>query len=200
MWPSDPLLSSPVPESLSLTWCVHSLSPDAHRQHFFLLFKSVYYSVEDPRSVPATHMKQLIAACKFRKPLAVTNLTILSNVYTHRETYKYKIQSKMKLCYLFCVFPFFFLFRPTAFGFYCRSLGYLAWGSYSPMQCLVWVRSLGTGLKSNPTLVGYCHQFCATTALEYLTGRTDCRWRICDLIGVCIFFGGLQRTFLHQRD
>ena len=103
----DPLLTSLLLESMVLTWSVHSPSPDAHRQRFFLLFKSVYYSVKDPRSVPGTHMKLVIAAYKFRNPAAVNTPTILSNVYTHRETYKYTIQSKMKHCLLVFCFSFF---------------------------------------------------------------------------------------------
>lgn len=55
---------------------------------------------------------------------------------------------------------------------FCFTLGYLVSLSLSPEQCKVWVPSLGGGLKSNQTLVGYSHKLYASIALAYPVGWT----------------------------
>ena len=66
--------------------------------------------------------------------------------------------------------------------FLSKSLSYLASISWSSKQCWAWVFSCGMGLKLDQSLVGQAHKFCATIALAYLAGRTDCRF--CAWVGV----------------
>ena len=46
--------------------------------------------------------------------------------------------------------------------------------------------SCGVGLKSNQTLIGCSHKLCATIALVYFAGRTDCRSKVLWLVGVYV--------------
>lgn len=77
---------------------------------------------------------------------------------------------------------------------------YIVSGFWSPKQCWEWVLSRGMVLKSKQTFVGYSHNFCATIALEYLTGRaghgSKALWS-----GQHFYFslGSLHSTFPQQR-
>lgn len=54
-------------------------------------------------------------------------------------------------------------------------------------------------LKSNQPFVGYFHNLCATIALAYLTGRTDCSPKVLWLSWRLPFcFSSLQGIFLNQ--
>lgn len=67
--------------------------------------------------------------------------------------------------YLLCIYLWTVVFDFTL------NLGYLVSVSWLPKQCCTWVWSLGMGLKSNQTLVGYSYNLCVTIALAYFAGR-----------------------------
>lgn len=43
------------------------------------------------------------------------------------------------------------------------------------------------GLKSNHTLAGYSHKFCATTALAYFAGKAECSSKFCGCVDIYLF-------------
>lgn len=78
----------------------------------------------------------------------------------------------------------FHFLRPAVF---CFTLG--LWLSslrfFVTQQCWIWAPSWEwVGLKSNQTLVGYFHKFCAAIALAYFAVRVNGMWRDLWLVGV----------------
>lgn len=89
--------------------------------------------------------------------------------------------------------PFYWFTDKTVFAF--------TPGTLLLKQCWLWVPSQRMSLKSNQTLAGCSHNFCATTVLEYSVGRTDCS---SNALWLCwcshFYFCRLQNIFPHQRD
>ena len=81
-----------------------------------------------------------------------------------------------------------------------KSQDYLVSSSWSIKLGQVLVPSHGVGLKSNQTLVGYFHKFCATTALTYFAGRTDYTSEILWLLGVYFSLLVAWRVLFFTKD
>lgn len=96
-------------------------------------------------------------------------------------------------CYLYFL-------KASSIWFYPRSVGCLFCSSWSSKQCQVWVLSHRVGVKSNETLVGNFHKFCATIDLAYLVGRTYIGQRFCGCVPV--YFSLLLdcRVLFHTED
>ena len=77
-------------------------------------------------------------------------------------------------------FYWYFFFWPIVFDF-TLGLGYLLSDSWLSKQYCV--PSHGVGIKSSWTLISYFYTLCATVALAYFSGRTDCRSK-----GLCLHF------------
>lgn len=54
-------------------------------------------------------------------------------------------------------------------------------------------------IKANQTLIGYSHKICATIALGYFAGRTDCRSKG-SLVGVHISLSVVSRELSHTKE